>query len=110
MKRRAARTNDDLPTSRQFLRAYKKNVGHFRSIYIPHVLSYSLCYLWERYAHWSEGQLPNAFNRRRWHTYWKKTRYSNEKLKTKLGWVQKVPTAEAMQRFFQSRNQRGQHA
>ena len=32
-------------------------------------------------------QLPPAFNRRGWHAYWKKTRYSNDKAKTRLGWT-----------------------
>src|SRR6266571_7333858 len=94
--------DDDLPSSRQFLRWYKKNVGGFKSIYVPHVVSYALCYLWEKYSQWSEGQLPPAFNRRRWHAYWKKTSYSNEKLKTRLGWAPRVSTAEGLQRFFQS--------
>jgi len=102
--------DDDLPSSRQFLRAYKKSVGSFKSIYVPHAISYGLCYLWEKYSEWSEAQLPPAFNRKRWHTYWKKTRYSNQKLKTRLGWVQKVSTAEGMHRFFQSRKQGGSHA
>jgi len=102
--------DDDLPSSRKFLRSYKKNVRHFKSIYVPHALSYVLCYFWEKYSCWSEGQLPNAFNRKRWHTYWKKTRYSNQKLKEKLGWIQKVPTSEGMRRFFLSCKQGGQRA
>jgi nucleoside-diphosphate-sugar epimerase len=94
--------DDDLPTSRQFLRLYKKNVRRFNSIYIPHAVSHALCYLWGNYSDWSRGQLLPAFNTRRWHAYWKKTRYSNKKLKTTLGWTQKVPTAEALRRYFQS--------
>jgi nucleoside-diphosphate-sugar epimerase len=102
--------DDDLPSSRQFLRSYKKEVRRFKSVYLPHAMSYALCYLWERYSEWSQGQLPPAFNRKRWHTYWKKTRYSNQKLKTRLGWVQKVPTAEGMRRFFDGCRQGGRHA
>lgn len=94
--------DDDLPSSRQFLRLYKKNVKSFTSIYVPHCVSYVLCYLWERYASWSEGQLPPVFNRRRWHAYWKKTRYSNEKLKSRLGWAPRVPMAEGLRRYFES--------
>ena len=56
--------DDDLPSSRQFLRLYKRNVRSFSSSIIPHAVSYALCYLWERYSTWSEGQLPAAFNRR----------------------------------------------
>ena len=102
--------DDDLPSSRQFLRWYKKNVKAFNSIYVPHAVSYALCYFWEMYHQWSEGQLPPAFNRRRWHAYWKRTRYSNEKLKSRLGWTPKVSTAEGMRRFFQSCRQNGKNA
>lgn len=102
--------DDDLPSSRRFLRLYKKNVKRFRSIYVPHAVSHTLCHLWEKYSEWSQGQLPPAFNRRRWHNDWKKTRYSNQKLKAKLGWKQRVPTAEALRRYFQGSRQSEQHA
>src|ERR1700730_8918607 len=102
--------DDDLPSSRQFLRWYKKNVRHFRSIYVPHAASHALCLLWELYSRWSEGQLPPVFNGRRWHALWKNTRYSNDKLKARLGWKPKVPTMEALQRYFQSCRQEGLHA
>ena len=94
--------DDDLPSSREFLRLYKRNVRPFRSIYLPHVLSYVLCLLWERYSTWSDGQLPAAFNRRIWHAYWKKTRYSNEKAKDRLGWKPKVSMAEALRRHLEA--------
>jgi nucleoside-diphosphate-sugar epimerase len=94
--------DDDLPSSRQFLRQYKRNVRSFKSVYVPHVVSHALCYLWEKYSQWSKGQLRLSYNRKRWHAMWKKTRYSNEKLKAKLGWTPKVPTAEGMRRYFQS--------
>lgn len=92
--------DDDLPTSRTFLRLYKRHVGGFRSIYLPRLFSYLLCMMWEKYSFWSEGQLPLAFNRRRWHVEIKRTRYSNEKLKARLGWVPKVSTAEGLKRLF----------
>ncbi len=93
--------DDDLPSSRGFLRLYKQNVKHFRSIYIPHLVSYALCYLWERYSVWSKGQLPPAFNRRIWYASWKKTDYSNEKLKARTGWTPKVPMAVGLRRYFE---------
>ena len=94
--------DDAMPSSRQFLRQYKRNVKPFKSIYLPHGISYLLCYLWEKYSAWSEGQLPLTFNRKDWHVSWKKTRYSNEKLKERLGWTPIVPTAEGMRRFFEA--------
>jgi nucleoside-diphosphate-sugar epimerase len=94
--------DDDLPTSRQFLRLYKRHVKSFRSLYVPHFLSYALCYLWEKYSVWSEEQLPPAFNRRKWHAYWKKTSYCNKKLKNQVGWTPTVRTEEGLRRFFES--------
>jgi nucleoside-diphosphate-sugar epimerase len=94
--------DDDLPSSRRFLRQYKKDVRRFKSVYVPHVASLGLCYLWEKYSQWSKGQLPPDFNRRRWYSEWKKTRYSNEKLKARLGWTPRVPTAEGLRLYFQS--------
>lgn len=92
--------DDELPSSREFLRLYKKNVERFTSVYIPHVFSYALCYLWERYSAWSKGQLEPVYNRKKWHSYWKKTRYSNQKVKGTLGWTPTVPMAEGLRRYF----------
>ena len=94
--------DDDLPSSRKFLRLYKRHVRSFPSLYVPHLMSYALCYLWEKYSEWSHDQLPPVFNRRRWHTYWKSTRYSNEKLKKRVGWKPKVRTEDGLKLFFES--------
>ena len=102
--------DDDLPSSRQFLRLYKRNVRRFKSIYFPHIASYGLCYMWERYSKWSQGQLEPVYNRRTWHSYWKKSRFSNEKIKTRLGWTQNVPTPEGFRRYFEACRSRLQSA
>ena len=92
--------DDDLPTSRKFLRMYKKKVGRFRSLYIPYRMSYFLCYLWERYSTWSNGQLPPVFNRKSCIADWKGVKYSNRKIREKLGWTPKIPMNEALNRYF----------
>ena len=102
--------DDDLPTSRQFLRLYKRNVRRFGSLYLPHAVSYTLCYLWEKYSDWSEGQLPPAYNRLAWYAFWKRTRYSNDKAKTLLGWTPRVSTKDALSRYFASCRDKAQHA
>jgi len=94
--------DDDLPSSREFLRRYKQQVKPFRSVYLPHAVSYAFCWLWEKYSAWSHGQLPPAFNRRTWHAYWKKTRYTNERIKSELGWSPAVSTADGLNRYFSS--------
>jgi len=102
--------DDDLPSSRQFLRLYKQKVKRFRSIYVPHLLSYILCYFWEKYSTWSHGQLPNMYNRKVWHATWKKTEYSNEKLRERLGLMQRVPTDEGLNQYFESCREKIRHA
>jgi len=102
--------DDDLISSSRLLRMYKQNVKKFRSLYVPHAISYVLCFLWERYSVWSEGQLPLSFNRSRWHAYWKKTRYTNQKLKSLVRWHPKVSTAEGLQRYFAACRNEDQHA
>jgi nucleoside-diphosphate-sugar epimerase len=102
--------DDDLPSSRQFLRQYKRNVKPFKSVYVPHVVSHALCYLWESYSRWSTGQLPQAFNRRRWYIDWKKTHYSNKKVKLRLGWTPKVSTEEALCLHFKNCAAGSRHA
>jgi nucleoside-diphosphate-sugar epimerase len=102
--------DDDLPTSRRLLRLYKKNVKRFPSLYVPHALSYVLCRLWEGYSRWSEEQLPPAFNRKSWYAYWKKTGYTNAKLKARLGWRPTVATADALRRYFESCREKASRA
>jgi nucleoside-diphosphate-sugar epimerase len=102
--------DDDLPSSRQFLRRYKRSVRSFKSIYLPHSVSYLLCSLWERYSSWSGGQLPPVYNRGAWHAFWKRTRYTNAKAKALLGWTPNVPTSEAMNIYFQSCREKTGHA
>jgi len=102
--------DDDLPSSRKFLRLYKKRVRRFPSIYLPKAVSYSLSRLWEAYSDWSQGQLPPAYNRRSWYANWKKTRYSNDKLKTRLGWRPRISTAEGLERYFTSCRDKHHHA
>ena len=92
--------DDKLPTGREFLKMYKRNVKKIQSLYIPYPVTYFLCYLWEKYADWSKGQVPPVFNRRRCVAHWKKVKYSNEKLKDRLGWRPRVEMQEALNRYF----------
>jgi nucleoside-diphosphate-sugar epimerase len=93
--------DDELPTSRRFLRLYKRRARDFASLFVPYPVFYLFCYLWEKYSKWSEGQLPPVFNRMMCSTYWKGNRYSNEKLKKLLHWKPKVGFEEAANRYFE---------
>ncbi len=92
--------DDELLTSSQFLRAYKKCVTPFFSIRVPYVLAYGLCLLWERYSKASKYQLPPAFNRRRCAAEWKGNRFSNQKIRERLGWKPRVDMEKAMALFL----------
>jgi nucleoside-diphosphate-sugar epimerase len=102
--------DDNLPTSRQFLSCYKRGVRNLKSIYVPRVVTYGLCYLWEKYSYWSDMQLPPAFNRGQWRANWKKTRYSNQKAKARLGWKPRISTAEGLERYFRGCRRADGHA
>jgi nucleoside-diphosphate-sugar epimerase len=102
--------DDDLPSSRSFLRNYKREVRRFRSIPVPYSLFYLFCYWWERYARSSQGQLPPVFNRRFCAFMWKRHRFSNQKLKEKLGWKPAVPMGEALQRYYAYQRNGSRHA
>ena len=91
--------DDDALTSREFLRAYKKQTGTF-SLSIPYALTKLLCAGWERYAKATQYQLPPVFNGRRCAAEWKGNRYSNQKLKDRLGWEPRVPMKEAVASFM----------
>jgi nucleoside-diphosphate-sugar epimerase len=92
--------DDELLTSSEFLRAYKKGVNRSFSVRIPYFLAYGMCLLWEKYSKWSKGQLPPVFNRRRCAADWKDNRFSNQKLRERLDWKPRVPMEKAMEAFL----------
>lgn len=92
--------DDELPSSREFLRRYKQEGRRFLSIPVPYPLAYLLCAMWEDYSRRSGGQLPARFNRRRCAAEWKGNRYSNRKLKELAGWTPPVPFEQATREFF----------
>jgi len=94
--------DDDLPTSHEFLRLYRRHVAPIASLSIPSPLTYLLCGIWEWYSRWSGGQVPPVYNRKMWHAYWKHTRYTNAKLKERLSWLPRVPTRAGLADFFAS--------
>ena len=93
--------DDDLLTSSQFLRVYQKCARRFPSVRVPYGVAYGLCRLWEEYSKRSKGQIPPAFNRRRCAAEWKRTRFSNQKLRQRLGWRPRVDMESAMALFLE---------
>jgi nucleoside-diphosphate-sugar epimerase/peptidoglycan/xylan/chitin deacetylase (PgdA/CDA1 family) len=91
--------DDDLPTCRQYLRAYKKNVAKIRSISIPYFGVRLLSYIVTKYNRYSKGQLPAILTPYKSASQWGGSRFDNSKLRS-IGWKQLVPTGEGLQRSF----------
>jgi nucleoside-diphosphate-sugar epimerase/peptidoglycan/xylan/chitin deacetylase (PgdA/CDA1 family) len=91
--------DDDLPTCRQYLRAYKKSVAEIRSVSIPYLGVRFLSSVVTKYNRYSNGQLPAILTPYKTASQWGGNRFDNSKLRS-IGWRQLVPTAEGLQRSF----------
>ncbi|NIM19921.1 MAG: NAD-dependent epimerase/dehydratase family protein [Candidatus Latescibacteria bacterium] len=96
--------DDDLPTSRYYLKQYRRIVGRIRYIWIPYPMLMMLSRLNESYSRFSKGQLPAVFTPYKSSSMWKRLFYDNSKIK-QLGWEPRVPTEEAMKITFQTERQ-----
>jgi nucleoside-diphosphate-sugar epimerase len=92
--------DDNLPSCRQYLKRYKREVERLRSIRVPYFMTRFLSWTVERYSIRSKGQLPAFLTPYRTATTWKGMRFSNAKLK-ELGWRPAIDTQEGMRRTFE---------
>lgn len=91
--------DDDLPTCRQYVTRFRKEVKPLRLVPIPYPLMQAISTAVQRYHAFSKGQLPAIFTPYKTATSWKGNRFENAKLKG-LGWRPIVSTEEALQRTF----------
>jgi len=91
--------DDDLPTCREYLRAYQKHVTKIRSISVPYFGVKLLSSVVAIYNRYSKGQLPAILTPYKTASQWGGNRFDNSKLRS-TGWKQLVPTAEGLQRSF----------
>lgn len=91
--------DDDLPTSRGYLRRYRRDVTRVRTIRIPYLVMQLVSRCVESYHRRSRGQLPAVFTRYKTASLWKGTRFDNSKAKA-LGWTPRVGTEEGLARSF----------
>lgn len=101
--------DDDLPTSRDLLKAYQSR-RRMKALPVPYWLTKLMCTVWEAYSRTSKGQLPPVFNRRRCVAEWGGNSYSNRRLKERLGWKPRVPMDEALQAYLAQFDQVARHA
>lgn len=95
--------DDDLVTSKQFLKQYKKNVKNLKSVPINYRVMKALSWFCEKYYSFSKGQLPDIFTRYKTASIWKNGRYTNRKLKT-VGWFPQISTKEGLKNYFEYAN------
>ncbi len=91
--------DDDLPTCREYLRAYKKFVTNIRSIPVPYLGVQFISAMVAKYHRYSKGQLPAVITPYKAASLWAGNRFDNSKLHS-IGWKQLVPTTEGLQRSF----------
>ena len=97
--------DDDLPTASRYLRQYKKQVKHIRSVRLPYFVTRMLAWMLEIYHRRSKGQLPAVLTGYKVAATWGGNRFNNTKLHS-LGWRQLVSTSDAMAHTFECfRNQ-----
>jgi nucleoside-diphosphate-sugar epimerase len=93
--------DDDLPTSKSYLKQYQRNVRRLRSVSVPYPLTMLLSRACEAYHLRSQGQLPAILTPYKSEFQWKGFRFTNEKLKS-IGWQPLMTTKEGLQRTFES--------
>ena len=91
--------DNDLPTCRQYLQAYRKKVRPMRTVPVPYWAFLMGSRFLERYHRSSKGQLPAVFTPYVVRSMYRPLRYSNAPLLA-IGWRQGVPTPEAMELSF----------
>jgi nucleoside-diphosphate-sugar epimerase len=92
--------DDGLPTCREYLKLYRKNVEPVRYIPIPYAAAKALGGMLEWYCRYSQGQLPAVLTPYKVESLWKPTRFTNKKLKA-LGWKPLVTTEAGLNETFE---------
>jgi len=95
--------DDDLPTSVEYINAYRTKAGRIRWISVPFLITMALSGLAEKYQLYSQQRARALLTQYQCAALWRGHRFSNEKLKS-MGWLQIVPTREAMQKTFECLN------
>jgi nucleoside-diphosphate-sugar epimerase/peptidoglycan/xylan/chitin deacetylase (PgdA/CDA1 family) len=91
--------DNDLPTCREYLRAYRKSVTNICSISVPYFGVQLLSALIAKYHLYSKGQLPATLTPYKAASLWGGNRFDNSKLRS-IGWKQLVSTFDGLQRSF----------
>jgi nucleoside-diphosphate-sugar epimerase len=91
--------DDDLPTCRQYLRAYRREVQNIPSLSVPYFATHFLSRILAKYHAYSRGQLPAVLTPYKVASQWGGNRFDNSKLRS-LGWKPLVSTAKGLEQSF----------
>jgi nucleoside-diphosphate-sugar epimerase len=91
--------DDDLPTAREFIRRYRREVAPLRVLPLPYWLVMRLAWAIQRYHQASQGQVPAVLTPYKVASMWKGNRFDNTRLKS-IGWRPLVSTEEGLRRHF----------
>lgn len=94
--------DDELPTGRRLLKAYRRSGGRVRIIGIPGLAIGPLSWLVEKYSAWSNGMIPPVISRYRSDAMWKSLHYGNSRAKELLGWHPEVGLEQAVARTLRN--------
>ena len=91
--------DDNLPTCRQYLARYRREVSKLKVVPVPFWLLRWLSARLQRYSIKSQGQIPAVFTPYKVDASWRGNTFSNSKLKS-TGWKQIVSTEEGLKQSF----------
>lgn len=93
--------DDDLPTARQYLARYRREVERLRVVPMPLFATRLMSRAVAWYNRHSRGQLPAVFTPYKTESMWRSFRYDNSKLKS-IGWRPRISMEEGLQKTFAS--------
>jgi peptidoglycan/xylan/chitin deacetylase (PgdA/CDA1 family)/glycosyltransferase involved in cell wall biosynthesis len=91
--------DNDLPTCREYARAYNQNVTRIPSIAVPYGGVRLISMIVAKYHRYSNGQLPAILTPYKAANLWGGNRFDNSKLRS-IGWRQLVSTPKGLQHTF----------
>lgn len=94
--------DDGLPTARELLHRYRREVSPMPCLSLPYPLLYALSRLNEWYSSRTSGHLPPVFTPYKARSLWGGNRFSNTKAKHVLAWSPRVSMAVALDATFAS--------
>jgi nucleoside-diphosphate-sugar epimerase len=99
--------DDELPTGRQLLRAYRQHKNKIKALFLPLFLVHPFWATYAAYCRLSQGQLPLVLDAYKSKAMWKRLSYSNTEAHRLLGWKPKISLTEGIQKtlIVNSKNQ-----